>query len=126
MWVTEGIERPSYHVGAALLTGPATASAEIQLDVYAGGALTDNADFSFSGMGGSTQGLSVNNTFVFGGRIGYWFDSLPWRGLAVDAFQFSPTIPSQTVNGSFAGVGGRRIGERPGPEVGPGHSSRVL
>lgn len=94
--------------GAVLLTGPAPASAEFQLDVYAGGALTQNVDLSFTGLGGngSTGGMNVGNTFAFGGRVGYWFDSLPWLGFAVDAFQFSPTIPSQSVLGSFAGLGG--------------------
>jgi opacity protein-like surface antigen len=94
-------------VGAVLLTGPAPASAEFQLDLYVGGALTNNVDFSFSGMGGSgsTQGMDVSNALVFGGRIGYWFDALPWFGVAVDGFKFTPDIPSQTVNGSFAGAG---------------------
>ena len=40
-------------VGAVLLTGPAPASAEFQLDVYAGGALTNNVDLSFTGIGGN-------------------------------------------------------------------------
>lgn len=94
--------------GAVLFARPAPASAEFQLDVYAGGALTQNVDLSFSGLGGdgSTGGMNVKNTFAFGGRVGYWFDSLPWLGFAVDAFQFSPTIPSQSVSGSFAGLGG--------------------
>jgi opacity protein-like surface antigen len=94
-------------VGAVLLTGAAPASAEFQLDVYGGGALTQDVDFSFSGSGGSgsTRGMTVNNTFAFGGRIGYWFGSLPWLGLAVDAFKFSPEIPKQTVHGSLAGAG---------------------
>lgn len=94
-------------VGAAVLTGAAPTSAEFQLDLYVGGALTNNVDFSFSGVGssGSTKGMEVDNALVFGGRMGYWFDALPWFGVAVDAFKFTPDIPSQTVNGSIAGVG---------------------
>lgn len=92
---------------AMTLVGAAPAAAEFQLDVYGGGALTQNVDFSLSGLGGSnsTGGMSVNHTFAFGGRIGYWFGALPWLGLAVDGFQFGPEIPSQQISGSFGNTG---------------------
>ena len=66
---------------AAVLTCAAPAAAEFQLDVYGGGALTQDVDFSLSGLGGSnsTGGMSVSHTFAFGGRIGYWFGALPWH-----------------------------------------------
>ena len=90
-----------------MLTGAAPASAEFQLDLYVGGTMTNNVDFSFSGGGssGSTNGMDVDGAIVFGGRMGYWFDALPWFGVAVDAFKFTPDIPSQSVSGSIAGFG---------------------
>ena len=50
---------------------------------------TIRTDLSFTGLGGNggTGGMNVNNMVAFGGRIGYWFDSLPWLGFAVDALE---------------------------------------
>ncbi len=92
-------------VAAVLLTCAPPASAEFHLDVYSGAALTDNVELWISEMGlrGSTQGMKVDNSLVFGGRVGYWLGSLPWLGLAVDVFAFNPDLPQQTVQSSIAG-----------------------
>lgn len=43
------------------------------------------------------SGVNFNTSGTGGGRVGYWFDRLPWDGMGVDVFYFSPNIDAQTV-----------------------------
>ena len=68
----------------------ATARAEAFVDVYAGWSNTSDtktvvSPSSFGG-GGSTHGES----FSVGLRGGYWFETLPWLGIAGDVSYFKP------------------------------------
>jgi outer membrane protein W len=80
---------------ALLLVGSVAArpaSAEWFLDLYGGGAFTQDADITFRG--GTTVDDKVKfDTVGEGGiRLGYWLDALgvPWLGLALDASYFAP------------------------------------
>jgi opacity protein-like surface antigen len=67
------------------------ASAEFFVDLYAGGATTSNADTTVSSpfltLSGETQWKA---SFVGGGRVGFYFEGLPWIGMALDASWFRP------------------------------------
>jgi hypothetical protein len=83
-----------------ILTGARPAAAEWLVDLYAGGAFTENAKLTIEGRtaAGSTRGtqeLRVDPSAEFGARIGRWFDSAKWLGIAVDAFHFEPNISAQ-------------------------------
>ncbi len=65
---------------ATIALGPAAAQ-EVTIDTPAGA--TRLSDIGF------------NRSSVFGGRVGHWFDSLDFLGVAVDASHYRPdTIPS--------------------------------
>jgi hypothetical protein len=79
--------------GFVLLAGAPRASAEFRLDTYAGEAFTDNVNLwaAEPSLRGTAQGMKVDTSLVFGGRVGYWLESLqgsawPWTP--------SPSIPS--------------------------------
>ena len=42
-------------------------------------------------------GVHFNTSATGGGRVGYWFDRLPWYGVGVDVFYFAPNVDTQTV-----------------------------
>ena len=88
------------------------AQAEWSVDVYGGGAITQNADFTstfsnsllFVMLTGSDVEYATSGTV--GGRIGYWFESLPWLGIGLDVFQFWPDLNQQQnipVSGTIRG-----------------------
>jgi len=72
------------------------ASAEFFIDGYAGIALTNDADSNLTGTSVFGPSYHVSGTtkwkdsFVFGGRMGYWFDTVPFLGLALDVSWFQP------------------------------------
>lgn len=79
-------------LGASIL-GDADARAEGFLDLYIGGAFTADGDTVVNPASLATLGLgatSYGNSFSAGMRGGYWFDSLPWLGLAGDVSYFKP------------------------------------
>jgi opacity protein-like surface antigen len=99
----------------ALLLMPWAASAEWNVDLYGGGAFTQNTKGTQTSSDGTTftsSELKVDNSFTAGGRVGYWLESLPWYGFGLDAFYFEPDIPTQTtqttVTSPIPGLSGTR------------------
>jgi opacity protein-like surface antigen len=69
----------------------AVASAEGFIDLRIGGAFTDDNDIELDFGPASLRGETEYEDSVTGGmRAGYWFDSLPWLGLAADVSYFAP------------------------------------
>jgi len=72
----------------AVSVSASTARAEGFVDLRVGGAFTEDGDVDID------PGPRVESEFddsVTGGiRAGYWFDSLPWLGLAADVSYFGP------------------------------------
>src|SRR4030095_14779336 len=69
------------------------ARAEGFVDLRVGGAFTEDNDVEFTrpGGGGSVEFPTEYEDSVTGGvRGGYWFESLPWLGLAADVSYFAP------------------------------------
>jgi opacity protein-like surface antigen len=69
----------------------AVARAEGFVDLRVGGSFTEDADTELTVLGvpvGSGD-ADIEDSVTGGGRAGYWFDSLPWVGLAADASYFA-------------------------------------
>lgn len=80
--------------------GAAPASAEWFADVFAGVSLTqsDDVKLNTSGIGpGTYEDVEFDKSLAYGGRVGRYFDSLPFLGLGVDFFRFSPYLGPQSV-----------------------------
>src|SRR5438094_10241280 len=61
------------------------------IDVYLGAAVTRDSDVKATALGVSETGrVEWDRSFTAGGRLGFWFESLDWRGLARDASFFKP------------------------------------
>jgi len=82
------------------------AGAEWFGDLYLGGAFTQNSDLtatgSFNGSSFEITGrdLRFDSSVTGGGRLGYWFETLPWLGLGLDIAYFAPNVSRQTVDTS--------------------------
>jgi Outer membrane protein beta-barrel domain len=85
-----------FWLAAALLTATHEARAEAFVDLYLGAAVTGDAGSSLRGgpQAGPLTPLVDGKRTEFkvsvapGGRAGYWLESLPWLGFAVDASYF--------------------------------------
>jgi opacity protein-like surface antigen len=93
-------------VGAMLIVAgvaavPAPAAAEWFADLFAGVAVTATRDVEF----GTDTFFSVKykDSFSIGGRAGYWFEDLPFIGLAVGSFWFRPDLGRQSVTSQLGG-----------------------
>jgi len=80
-----------------LAIGPAHALAEGFIDIYGGEASTQAADvdvsISSSGLGfvstkSHTEKVDFGSSFTLGARAGYWFEKLPYVGIAGDLSYF--------------------------------------
>jgi opacity protein-like surface antigen len=81
------------------------ASAEWFADLFVGPAFTQNHDVKVSQEGITATAVDVNfaNSVYFGGRAGYWFESIPYVGLALDVSHFWPDMKNQTVTACLSG-----------------------
>lgn len=83
---------------AGLLASGRPSSAEWFADVYAGASVTRDADVTVHDAvvgQGVYRDLEFATTQAYGARLGHYFDGLPFVGLAVDVFNFSPNIRPQ-------------------------------
>ena len=80
---------PSFLAGVLAACLPAAARAEFFADFYAGAAFThptsvrvvDESTFPSTIV---EEDTSIDPSFTFGGRFGYWIDPAPWFGFAFD------------------------------------------
>jgi len=75
------------------------ASAEWFADLFVGPSFTQSEDVVYKTTTiGSIRDKDVNfkNVVSFGGRAGYWFESTPYIGLAMDVSHFRPDIGRQS------------------------------
>jgi hypothetical protein len=79
----------SMFISLSLVLIPHAADAEFFIDAYAGGAFTRESDASFTILDTvANVGIDTDDSFVVGGRLGYWFGFFPWLGLALDISYF--------------------------------------
>lgn len=86
-------------VPCALLLLAAPASAEWFADLWAGASRTQSEDITLTISSldfEETDKVDYSDTFTVGLRVGYWFDSASWLGLALDVSYFRPD-PDVTV-----------------------------
>ena len=91
---------PAVLVALCLLLSLASrADAEVFLDVYAGYSFTSESDIDtdLDTVGFTLQDVEFDESFVVGGRLGYWFRAVPFIGVALDVSYFQPDIGDQTV-----------------------------
>jgi opacity protein-like surface antigen len=89
----------------ALAAGVAPAAAEWAIDLFGGASWTQSTDLKVNGIDDARVNVSatlsdidLDTGFTLGFRVGYWFESTPFLGLALDTFFFSIPVPAQTVN----------------------------
>lgn len=85
---------------ACLMLSAGPASAEWFADVFVGQSMTKDSDVTVHSAPGQTvfRDVEFDRSLAYGGRFGRYFDSVPFLGLAVDYFHFSPRIGPQPVN----------------------------
>ena len=86
---------------ASVGLGSRPAAAEWFADVFAGLSLTHDHDLKLDDRGigrGVYENVEFDKSLAWGGRAGRYFDSLPFVGLAVDFFRFSPYLSPQSVH----------------------------
>lgn len=87
--------------------GVSPASAEWYIGGYAGIAIPNSEDIDLTVLGASAtlQDVDLDNSVVFGGKVGYFFGppSLLNFGLEVEGYHFRPDAGAQTVN--LTGIG---------------------
>jgi hypothetical protein len=81
----------AFVVLACVTAPPPPAAAEWFTDIYLGAATTMDEDVTvrISGVSVKKKG-EFDAAFTLGVRGGYWFEAVPWLGLAVDASFFNP------------------------------------
>jgi Outer membrane protein beta-barrel domain len=107
-------------VMAAVLLTARAGSAEWFADVYTGASVTRDHDVTIRDRvvgQGVYRDAEFSTSLAYGARLGRYFDSVPFVGLAVDFFSFSPNIGPQAARrdgcflvtgcGSFEGRTGR-------------------
>ncbi|MGH3118064.1 MAG: outer membrane protein [Gaiellales bacterium] len=95
---------------AWLVLGGRPSSAEWFADIYAGASFTDSQDVKVHDRvvgRGTYRDVDFSTSLAYGGRFGRYFDAVPFLGVAVDYFNFSPKVASQSVagDGCFLGAG---------------------
>ena len=99
-----------FGVSAGLMARASPVSAEWFADLYVGAAYTPRSDVTLvvrppSGPADHTfHDVKWDNSVVYGGRFGYWFETTPWFGVGLDVFHFNSDIPSQTVSATIRGA----------------------
>ncbi len=110
------------------ILAPSAASAEWFIEPYAGAAFTRDTDVDVNAtsggftIDGEFKDVDLEDSLMAGIRTGFWFESLPYIGLAVEAFYFRPDVKAQTV--TFTGTGSVTVGNE--ILVSPGSSQAIL
>jgi len=84
-----------------VVVGPACrpAAAEWFADLFAGVSLTNNHDLNLNDKAigpGRFDDVEFDKALAWGGRFGRYFDAVPFLGVGVDFFQFTPYIGPQS------------------------------
>jgi opacity protein-like surface antigen len=89
-----------------VLATASSAYSEPWVDFFLGAAIPsrDDVEVKETGQTATVKDVNFNDSLLFGGRIGWWTGSLPWFGLALDVFHFSPDINRQTRTFTLLGV----------------------
>lgn len=89
----------AFSVLAVLAINPLSTSAEWFADLYVGAAFTqsENMKLTFLDTIFKVEELEFDSSASFGGRLGHWFEAVPYLGVALDVSHFRPDISAQSV-----------------------------
>ena len=110
-------------VCASVVLSGAPASAEWFGDLYLGGAFTQNSEPSASTrVAGAPTTITTkdrhhDDSISFGGRFGYWIESLPYVGVGLDASHFNADVSPQTRTSVFSPDPFGLSGPQPGKKI---------
>lgn len=94
----------------AVLLGFSPASAEFYVAGYLGAAIPTDKDVDVNALGATPlltlQDVSLDTSLAYGGKVGYFFESLPYFGLEIEGYGYNPDASAQTVQSSLLGVPG--------------------
>lgn len=79
---------PALILVVAMAWAAGAARAEGFFDVYVGAALPADTKLGFTAGAGFVDNVTWENTFIPGGRVGYWLGGLPYLGFALDVSYF--------------------------------------
>ena len=106
----------SVAIGIFCLTLP------VQAEMYVAGQVGASIPNKFSNVEGvdSSAGLTVSdlslqNSLMYGAKLGYYFDSIKWLGVETEVFNSTPHLKQQDVTVSFGGASA--TGNFPGQSV---------
>ncbi len=54
--------------------------------------------------GVSFSDIGLQNSFMYGAKLGYYFESMKWLGLETEVFNTNPNVKQQQVTGIFGGA----------------------
>jgi opacity protein-like surface antigen len=83
----------------------------LQAEMYVAGQVGANIPNKFSNVQGvdssaglTTSDLSLQNSLMYGAKLGYYFDSIKWLGVETEVFNSTPHLKQQDVTVSFGGA----------------------
>jgi len=85
---------------ASVALGARPAAAEWFADLYAGLSFTQKSDLKLNDQGigpGTFEDVEFDRSLAWGGRAGRFFDTVPFLGLGLDFFRYSPYLGPQSV-----------------------------
>jgi opacity protein-like surface antigen len=97
--------------GFAVMTLVLPAQAELYVAGQVGAHLPQdmsNAEFSGGDLGpfrATSSDVSLQNSFMYGAKFGYYFDALPWLGVETEVYNATPHIKQQDLQLTVSGVG---------------------
>lgn len=94
----------------------------VQAEMYVAGQVGASIPNKFSNVQGvdSSAGLTISdlslqNSLMYGAKLGYYFDSIKWLGVETEVFNSTPHLKQQDVTVSFGGASA--TGNFPGQSV---------
>jgi opacity protein-like surface antigen len=85
---------------ASVALGGRPVAAEWFADLYAGSSFTQKSDLKLNDQGigpGTYEDVELDRSLAWGGRAGRFFDTVPFLGLGLDFFRYSPYLGPQSV-----------------------------
>lgn len=70
-------------------------------------------DPTYAGLpaGTSVSTVNLNNSLVYGMKVGHYFDSMPWLGIELEGFMTNPNRPQQRLTLGIPGTGNISVEE---------------
>ena len=101
--IMRGLRHAQWIISSVLLIGIVGASVS-HAELYFGGSVGGNFPFELSdvqvklaGQTAQESDISLENSFAYGGKIGYFLSSFKWLGFEIEAFDSNPNIADQNI-----------------------------